>query len=204
MDDIFGNKSVFTTGEIARIFGVNINTVVKWFEVGLLKGYKLPGSDARRVPRDELVEFLARRQPAPAHLPKEGVGVVLASSDKNLVRRFREAIAGAFGYSLHVAQDGFGAGMFCTLSRPEMIFVHLEHSDFDQAEFKRCAGDKPRLKRTSLVAVTRTDMESAELAARGFDNRLLLPAGEDAILDAIDEVFVRNQDLQTRIPFRKH
>ena len=58
MEYILEDKKVFTTGELAEIFEVNINTVVKWFETGLLKGFKLPGSTARRVPRQELLEFI--------------------------------------------------------------------------------------------------------------------------------------------------
>lgn len=52
------NRQVFTTGQIARICFVAPRTVSKWFDTGRLKGYRIPGSNDRRVRRKELIEFL--------------------------------------------------------------------------------------------------------------------------------------------------
>ena len=54
----FKAKSSHTTGEIAEILGININTVIKWFDKGRLKGFRLPGSNERRVPLDALKDFM--------------------------------------------------------------------------------------------------------------------------------------------------
>lgn len=52
-------KSVFTTGDVAKLIGVATRTVTKFFDEGLLKGYRLPtGSRDRRMPRESLVAFL--------------------------------------------------------------------------------------------------------------------------------------------------
>lgn len=51
-------KSSYTTGEIAEILGLNINTVIKWFDSGMLKGFRLPGSNERRVPFEALKDFM--------------------------------------------------------------------------------------------------------------------------------------------------
>ena len=53
-------KSNFTTGDVSKICGVAPRTVSKWFDSGRLKGYRIPGSQDRRVPRKFLVEFLNR------------------------------------------------------------------------------------------------------------------------------------------------
>ncbi len=49
---------VFTTGQVARIFSVNINTVIKWFDDGKLKGFRLPRSNERRIYRESVLEFM--------------------------------------------------------------------------------------------------------------------------------------------------
>ena len=49
---------VFTTGQVARIFSVNINTAIKWFDEGKLKGFRLPRSNERRIYRESVVEFM--------------------------------------------------------------------------------------------------------------------------------------------------
>ena len=52
-----GDK-VLTTGDVARICHVAPRTVHKWFDTGLLKGYRIPGSRDRRIPIAELRRFM--------------------------------------------------------------------------------------------------------------------------------------------------
>lgn len=53
---------VFTTGQVARIFSVNINTVIKWFDEGKLKGFRLPRSNERRIYRESVIEFMREHE----------------------------------------------------------------------------------------------------------------------------------------------
>jgi len=53
-------KKVFRTGDIAKICSVATRTVQKWFDEGILKGYKLPDSKDRRVRIEDLKEFMDR------------------------------------------------------------------------------------------------------------------------------------------------
>jgi excisionase family DNA binding protein len=55
-------KDVLTTGEVARLLKVTTNTVVKWFETGLLKGYTFPGTKTRRILRDSFEKFCVQRK----------------------------------------------------------------------------------------------------------------------------------------------
>ncbi len=50
--------TVFTTGQVAAIVNVAPRTVTKWFAKGTLKGYRIPGSQDRRIPAKELRAFL--------------------------------------------------------------------------------------------------------------------------------------------------
>ena len=52
---------VFTTGQVAKICKVAPRTVSKWFDSGRLKGYRIPGSQDRRIPREYLIKFLFDR-----------------------------------------------------------------------------------------------------------------------------------------------
>lgn len=51
-------QKVFSTGEAAKLCKVAPRTVSKWFDSGKLKGYKLPGSNDRRIPREQLIRFM--------------------------------------------------------------------------------------------------------------------------------------------------
>lgn len=51
-------KNIFTTDEVAKICKVAPRTVSKWFDSGRLRGYRIPGSQDRRIPREYLIRFL--------------------------------------------------------------------------------------------------------------------------------------------------
>ena len=58
-----------TTGMVADLFGVVPRTISKWVDSGKLKGYKLPGSMDRRIPRQAIVDFCrAENVPVPKML----------------------------------------------------------------------------------------------------------------------------------------
>lgn len=58
--------NVFTTGQVAKICKVAPRTVSKWFDSGRLRGYRIPGSQDRRIPRDALIRFLKEYEMAEA------------------------------------------------------------------------------------------------------------------------------------------
>lgn len=49
---------VLTTGKVAKICGVSPNTVAKWCDAGMLKGFRIPGSGGRRIVCADLKAFL--------------------------------------------------------------------------------------------------------------------------------------------------
>lgn len=51
-------RETFTTGEIAKMINVHTRTIAKWFDQGKLRGYREPGSQIRRIPREALLAFL--------------------------------------------------------------------------------------------------------------------------------------------------
>lgn len=52
-------SKIFTTGQIAKMLSVAPRTVSKWFDSGRLRGYRIPGSQDRRIPESLLVKFIA-------------------------------------------------------------------------------------------------------------------------------------------------
>ncbi len=52
------SKKVFTTGDVARLLHVNINTVIKWFDESKIGGFRLPMSNDRRITLGHLRTFM--------------------------------------------------------------------------------------------------------------------------------------------------
>lgn len=51
-------QRIFTTGQVARVLSVNINTVIKWFDERRLDGFRLPRSNERRIYRESVQRFM--------------------------------------------------------------------------------------------------------------------------------------------------
>jgi hypothetical protein len=71
MATVTGTTIVYTTGEAAKICGVSQNSIIRCFDKGHLTGFRVPFSKFRRIPRANLVEFMA------AHgIPLDGLGAL--------------------------------------------------------------------------------------------------------------------------------
>ena len=75
-------KTVFTTGEAAEICKVSQQTIIRCFDSGRLKGFRVPGSRFRRIPREALVQFMKDNGIPPDSLDING-NVVCATIRKN-------------------------------------------------------------------------------------------------------------------------
>lgn len=63
---------ILTIGQCAKICKVAPLTASKWFDSGRLKGYRIPGSQDRRVPQEYLVKFMEQHGlPIPDELKSE-------------------------------------------------------------------------------------------------------------------------------------
>jgi excisionase family DNA binding protein len=51
-------KQLFSTGEAAKLSGLSHSTIIRCFDAGLLRGFRVPGSRFRKVPRHALMEFM--------------------------------------------------------------------------------------------------------------------------------------------------
>ena len=77
-------KKVFTTGQVAKICKVAPRTVSKWFDSGRLKGYRIPGSQDRRIPREQLIRFLKDHNMPLGDLEEEELHKVLLIGTEKL------------------------------------------------------------------------------------------------------------------------
>ena len=65
-------KTVFSTLEAAKVCKVSEQAVIQSFDSGQLKGYRLPGSRDRRIPRESLLRFMEENGIPTDDLDREG------------------------------------------------------------------------------------------------------------------------------------
>src|SRR5262245_23576316 len=87
------NRQVLTTGEVAKICQVAPRTVSKWFDSGRLRGYRIPGSQDRRIPKDQLIRFLKENGMPLGDLEQEGWHKILViGAERLFIDRLRELL----------------------------------------------------------------------------------------------------------------
>jgi two-component system, OmpR family, response regulator RpaA len=174
---------VLTTGQVARVCGVAPRTVSKWVDAGRLKGYLVPGSQDRRVPRVELARFLRDHGMAFA-LARLGLG----PDGTRLV-----ALAGLPGPEAGAVTLGLPAGWRCEyavslfalgllLGGVEDATVVLDASLGRSDVLAAGAWLRRALPCVRLVGVAGED---DPLPWDGFDVVLRRPVGADAVLAAV-------------------
>ena len=119
-------KKVFTTGQVAKICKVAPRTVSKWFDSGRLKGYRIPGSQDRRIPREQLIRFLKEHgMPLGELEEEEWHKVLLIGTEKLFNDRLREILPEDEDFKFQLANSGFEAGMMAGNFQPDTIIIDL-------------------------------------------------------------------------------
>ena len=105
-------KKVFTTGQVAKICKVAPRTVSKWFDSGRLSGYRIPGSQDRRIPREQLIRFLKEHGMPLGELEEEGWHkILIIGAEKLFIDRLQELLPEDDDYKYEMANSGFEAGI---------------------------------------------------------------------------------------------
>ena len=119
-------KKVFTTGQVAKICKVAPRTVSKWFDSGRLRGYRIPGSQDRRIPREQLIRFLKEHGMPLGELEEEEWHKILVIGAENLfIDRVKELLPEDDDYKYEVANSGFEAGIQAESFHPDTIVIDL-------------------------------------------------------------------------------
>lgn len=113
---------VFTTGQVAKICKVAPRTVSKWFDTGRLKGYRIPGSLDRRIPRDFLIRFLKEHGMPLGELEDEAMAkVLIVAQDQLLIENLKRELPAEKSFKIQVAASGFEAGIQAESFHPDCI-----------------------------------------------------------------------------------
>lgn len=112
---------VFSSGQAARLCRVAPRTVSKWFDSGRLKGYRIPGSSDRRIPREQLIAFMKEHGIPLRELEPPPRGVLLVGCPAGVADR----LAGA-GCQVAVAADLFEAGRLAASLKPLSVVIGAE------------------------------------------------------------------------------
>jgi excisionase family DNA binding protein len=171
------SKPVFTTGQVAKICQVAPRTVSKWFDTGKLKGYRIPGSLDRRIPRADLIRFLKDNGMPLAGLEQESWHKILVvGADQFFLDRLREELPEEDDYKYKEAQSGFQAGSEAVSFLPNTVIIDLAMGRFEGITIAETLRKGEAFRETLIIALAGEDeMNPESLSDHGFNDAFKKP-----------------------------
>ena len=127
-------KTVFTTGEAAKICKVSQQTIIRCFDSGQLKGFRVPGSRFRRIPRDQLYAFMRDNGIPTDALDSGKRKILVVDDDESLVELIVDALNADGRFDVRMVNNGFGAGMLIKEFRPDLVVLDVMLPDINGKE----------------------------------------------------------------------
>jgi two-component system response regulator RpaA len=170
-------RKVFTTGQVAKICQVAPRTVSKWFDSGKLRGYRIPGSQDRRIPRDQLIRFLKENGMPLGALEEEGWHKILViGAERLFIDRLRELLPEDEEFKYELANSGFEAGTAAQSFHPDTIVVDLAMGRSEALQIAQNLRRNANYEKTLIIALASEDEASPEaLTSYGFDEAFKKP-----------------------------
>ena len=179
------SKTVFTTGEAARICKVSQQTIIRCFDSGQLKGFRVPGSRFRRIPRETLHKFMKENGIPTDALENGKREILLVDDDQDLIEVMSSAMIADGRFEVRVANNGFDAGMMVKEYRPDLIVLDVMLPDINGREVCQRVRSDNQLEEVKIICIS--GMVEAEkiddLKTAGADDFLQKPFEVDELID---------------------
>lgn len=178
-------KTVFTTGEAAKICKVSQQTIIRCFDSGQLKGFRVPGSRFRRIPRDLLYQFM-RENGIPTDALESGKRkLLIVDDDEELVELISDAFEQDSRFEIRTANNGFDAGMYVKEFRPDIVVLDVMLPDINGKEVCQRVRSDSSLDRVKIICISGMVEQDkvAELLAAGADDFMQKPFTVDKVVE---------------------
>ncbi len=178
-------KTVFTTGEAAKICKVSQQTIIRCFDNGSLKGFRVPGSRFRRIPRDQLFSFM-RDNGIPTDALESGKRkVLIVDDDQELVELLTDVFDRDGRFDIRTANNGFDAGMLVKEFRPDLVVLDVMLPDINGKEVCQRVRKDENLQSVKIICISGMVEQDkiAELKAAGANDFMHKPFNVDRLLD---------------------
>jgi excisionase family DNA binding protein len=178
-------KTVSTTGEAAKICKVSQQTIIRCFDNGSLKGFRVPGSRFRRIPRDLLYAFMKDNGIPTDALESGKRKVLIVDDDEELVELLSDVFAKDGRFDIRTANNGFDAGMLVREFRPDLVVLDVMLPDINGKEVCQRVRSDESLESVKIICISGMVEQDkiAELREAGANDFLHKPFNVDRLLD---------------------
>lgn len=183
-------KAVYTTGEVAQICKISQQTVIRCFDSGRLKGFRVPGSKFRRVPRAELVRFMKENGIPVESLDTGKRRVLIVDDDPAIVDMLIDIFGRDGRFEIKSASNGFDAGALTKEFRPDIVLLDYMLPDINGNVVCQRIKQDPDLAHTKIIIVSGAvaSHEVEKLKSAGADEFVKKPFDVQKLMDRMVEL----------------
>ncbi|MCC5830538.1 MAG: response regulator [Phycisphaeraceae bacterium] len=183
-------KQMFTTGEAAEVCRVSQQTIIRCFDSGRLKGFRVPGSRFRRIPRDELLRFM-RENGIPTDTIEGGMKrILVVDDDENIVELFTDVLRRDGRYEVRTATTGYDAGVLTEQFQPDLMILDYMLPDINGNVVCKTIRKNPKYAKMKIIIVSGVvkQAEIDDLLASGADEFVKKPFNIEKLMSRIGEM----------------
>ena len=160
---------LYTTNQLAKLFGVVPTTVIDWIERGKLDAFKTLGGH-RRITNQAVLDFLHRhRLPYPPAFADSAPKVLVLTADDARRAQLREVLQEQLPHAeIFLEARPIEALMRIGAERPRLVILEAEAAGWDTRELCRGLRENPALASLKLLVIANA-LERADYLAAGAD-----------------------------------
>jgi two-component system, OmpR family, response regulator len=183
-------KTVFTTGEAAEICKVSQQTIIRCFDSGRLKGFRVPGSRFRRIPRESLVQFMKENGIPVDALDSGKRKILVVDDDPEIVELFVDVLERDGRFEVKTAMSGYDAGMMTQEFNPDLIVLDYMLPDVNGNIVCRTLRQNPNFEHIRIVIVSGVvnQEEITELLKSGADEFVKKPFNIEKLIERVGQL----------------
>ncbi|MFK7734553.1 MAG: response regulator [Pirellulaceae bacterium] len=181
------DKTVFTTGEAAKICKVSQQTIIRCFDNGTLKGFRVPGSRFRRIPRDQLFAFMKDNGIPTDALENGKKKLLIVDDEQDLVDLMADAFERDGRFEIRTANNGFDAGMQVKEFRPDIVVLDVMLPDINGKEVCQRVRSDSTLDSVKIICISGMIEQDkvSDLRAAGADDFVQKPFTVERLIERV-------------------
>jgi len=184
------SKQVFTTGEAAHICKLSQQTIIRCFDSGRLRGFRVPGSRFRRIPREGLMSFMRENDIPLDRLEGSKYRVLVVDDDPQIVELFVDVLSQNRRFEVKTAATGYDAGVLSEQFKPHLMILDYMLPDINGNVVCKTVRENPVLSDMIIIMVSGVvnQDEIDGLLEAGANEFVKKPFNIQKLLDQIHEL----------------
>jgi excisionase family DNA binding protein len=183
-------KQVFTTGEAAEVCKISQQTIIRCFDSGRLRGFRVPGSRFRRIPREELVRFM-RDNNIPTDILEGGKRrILIVDDDEQIIELFQDVLGRDERFAVKAARTGYDAGVMTEQFKPDLMILDYMLPDINGNIVCKTVRANPNQSAMKIIIVSGVvnQSEVEDLLDAGADEFVKKPFNLDQLMKMVNEL----------------